>query len=139
MFNINSSASTDLNLANKIRIVCALLFLSACGTPETNTVLSPNQQLELKTELFDPGAMANPRYKVYVRQVNGPNSDPINVFDGKGGWPVSARWDGNGIVLIKSCGGSQYSARSEISFQESEVLVRVVTDADGFLDKFNHC
>jgi len=139
MFNINSSAGTVLNLAKKVRIVGVFLSLSACGTPETKTVLSPNKQFELKTELFDPGAMGTARFKVYVKQVNHQDTDPINVFDGNGGWPVSARWDGNGVIQIKSCGRTLYDATSEVRFQEGKVLVRVITDGDGFFDKFNCC
>jgi hypothetical protein len=116
------------------------LFLTSCAEPNRTYVKSPDSRKEVTLEVFDGGAAASPRATLFLK-IGTENAREI--FNGRGGWPISAHWLDNSNLAIQFCDGKEYNVVSQIIEKEELVIkyinIIVVTHKDEVVFGNKYC
>jgi hypothetical protein len=123
------------------------VLLASCSTAkrtETSTK-SPDGRFSASVEITDQGAISKPSVRIVLHDDSDRIGEKdIELFQGKGGWPVKVHWVEPSTMVIEFCDGDNYEVRSgifenkiiEATGKRSRFTTHVVTsskDAYGIL------
>lgn len=94
-----------------------LVLLASCSTAKkTETITkSPDGRFSASVEITDRGAMSKPAVRIVLHDDSDRIGEKdIELFQGKGGWPVKVHWVEPSAMVIEFCDGDNYEVRSGI-------------------------
>jgi hypothetical protein len=94
----------------------ALAFSLASCTKTSREYESPDGAYSATLEITDPGAFATTRARVILHDKAGRiGRDSIEIFEGRGGWPIGLHWQDSRNLVIEFCGASSYKIINAIN------------------------
>jgi len=107
-----------MSLFSKTALLPALsLGMASCSISETTTsqITSPDGQYVATLTVRDCGSFCAPSAKVVLHDPhNRIGKGDIEVFKGRGGWPIELHWTRPRTMVVTFCEGSDIKVRSDI-------------------------